>query len=105
MPPFCRLYAQKADLPDTPGRVPYGCEGADGADGRRRSAAPLEFGRSRKRSMGSGVAHHQMRIRQHVRDDVAAERGVAVTAVAADAGELGGVLIEDDVVGLMRVGG
>src|SRR6202011_3344142 len=101
MPPFCRLYAQKADLPDTPGRVPYGREGADGADGRRRSAAPLEFGRSRKRSKGSGVRRHQMRLRQDVRDDVAAERCVAVTAIATDTGELDRVLIEDDVVGLM----
>ena len=45
----------------------------------------------------------QMKVRQQVHGEIAAKRGVAVAAVAADTGDLGRTLIELDVVRLMRV--
>src|SRR5712691_13046694 len=46
----------------------------------------------------------QMKIRQHVRGEIAAKRSVAVAAIATDSGDLDRALIELDVVGLMSVG-
>ena len=54
--------------------------------------------------MASCKMVEQVKVRQQVHGQIAAERGVAVAAVTADAGDLDRALIELDVVALMSFG-
>ena len=74
-----------------------------GAEGARREGAPNEnwtpFQLDRN---GSGVSKmiQQVKVRQQLHGQIAAIRSVAMAAVTADAGDLGGALIQQDVVAL-----
>src|SRR5262249_43349056 len=64
---------------------------------------PKGYGRAKAAQQRSRMIQ-QMQVREQVRREVAAQCGVAMSAVPANSGDLDRTLIELHVVGLMRIG-
>ena len=95
----CRRYTGSANVVQV-----FSSEAERRGPARRVNSKPGATFRSIETEMASGKMVEQVKVRQQVHGQIAAERGVAVAAVTADAGDLDRALIELDVVALMSFG-